>query len=267
MSGLRPLEVGEAVRFSWVVYKDRFGTLLAISLVLVGVPSLMQWLPGVGLLMSIVLLFAELLATGAFIRVAASHCVDLHPSSGDAIKEAGARYRKMLSMGVCYSLGVAAVAIVMIMIGTIILAFLAFGMLEEVSSYAEDPFSMPSGTLFRFLAWTFVMVLPAIGLAILWWVAPMAVMVEGTGGIASLIRSWRLVMPHLWRTTKVLLLSLAVVVLPFVVLYWLFPYYLAALIISVLVLPFTSVIGTVLYLDLRSRSENLDPETLAYELT
>lgn len=240
---------------------------MAISLALVGVPSLMQWLPGVGLLMSIVLLFAELLATGAFIRVAASHCVDLHPSAGEAMREAWGRYRKMLGMGVCYGLGVAAVAIVMIMIGAIILAFLAFGMLQEVSSYAEDPFAMPTGTLVRFLVWTFVMVLPAIGLAIMWWVAPMAVMVEGTGAVASLRRSWRLVVPHVWRATKVLLLSLAVVVLPFVVVYWLLPYYLAALLFSVLGLPFNAVIGTVLYLDLRSRSENLDPETLTYELT
>ena len=264
---MRPLEVREVVGFSWIVYRTRFGTLMAISLTLLSVPSLLQWLPGVGLLMSIALLLAELLATGAFILVAASHCVDLHPSAAEAIREAWGRYRRLLGMGVCYGLAVAAVAIVMIMIGTIILAFVAFEMLEQVSSYAEDPFSMPTDILVRFLVWTFVMVLPAIGLAMLWWVAPMAVVVEGMGAIASLIRSWRLVMPQVGRAIKVLLLTFAVLVVPFVVLYWLLPYNLAALVISVLGLPFTSVVGTVLYLDLRARSESLGPETLAYELT
>lgn len=267
MSGLRPLEVGEVIGFSWTVYRSRFGTLIAISLVLLTVPSLLQWLPGVGLLMSIALLLAEVLAIGAFVLVAASHCVDLHPPASEAIRQAWGRYRKLLGMGVCYGLAVGVVAIVMIMIGTIILAFVAFEMLEQVSSYAEDPFSMPTGILLRFLLWTFVMVLPAIGLAILWWVAPMAVVVEGTAAIAGLTRSWRLVLPHYWRVTKVLLLTIAVLGVPFVALYWLLPYFLAALAISVLGLPFTSVVGTVLYLDLRARSESLDPQTLTYELT
>ncbi len=240
---------------------------MAVSLALVGVPSLLQWLPGIGWFFGIVLLLTDLLAMAAFIRIAASHCVDLRFSAFESIRRAWSRFGKMVVMSLVLGLGVATVAMMMITIGSAILAGVAPGMSEELSLDADDPFATPLGTLLPFMIWTFVMVLPAIALAIMWWVAPMAVMVEGTGAISSLGRSWRLVLPHLWRTTKVFFLSAAVIVPPVVFLYWLLPYYLAVLVGGLLTLPFSSVIGTVLYLDLRARSEDLSSDILIEELT
>lgn len=264
---MRPLEVREVIRFSWTVYRSRFGALIAVSLILLAIPSLLQWLPGVGWLMSVALLLAELLAIGAFIRIAASHCADLPLSASEAIRMSGSRYGRMALMVVIYGLAVAALALVMMMIGTFILAVVAPGFAEQVSSYGDDPFAMPIGTLLPFLVWTLVMVLPALGLAIMWGVAPMGVTVEGKSAVPSLVRSWALVQPHVWRTTKVLLLSFLVVASPFFVLQWLLPFPLPVLALNVFGLPFTWVVGTVLYLDLRVRSESIDPETLTYELT
>ncbi|MXY76670.1 MAG: hypothetical protein F4Y40_06230 [Acidimicrobiia bacterium] len=267
MSGFRPLGTGEVVRFSWDLYKRRFGSLIGVSLTLLALPSLLQWLPGVGLMMSILLLFAELLAIGAFIRIVASHCVGLHFSAAEAIRMAWRQYGNMLLMVVVFALAVAAVAAVMTMIGSAILAVVAPGFAAEVSSYGDDPFSMPAETLLPFLLWTFVMVLPAICLAMTWWVAPMGLTVEGTAAIPSLVRSWKLVLPNLWRTIKVLLLALLVVALPFLVIYRILPYHWAVLLLNVFGLPFSWVVATVLYLDLRVRSEGLGPETLVHELT
>jgi len=264
--GFRPLGTGEVIRFSWDLYKRRFGSLIGVSLTLLAIPSLLQWLPGVGVMMSILLLFAELLAVGAFIRIVASHCVDLHFSAAEAIRMAWRQYGNMLLMVVVFGLAVAAVAAVMTMIGSAILAVVAPGFAQEVSSYGDDPFSMPAEILLPFLLWTFVMVLPAICLAMTWWVAPMGLTVEGTGAIPSLVRSWKLVLPNLWRTVKVLLLALLVVALPFLVMYRVLPYHWAVLLLNVFGLPFSWVVATVLYLDLRVRSENLDPEILHQEL-
>ena len=266
MPGFRPLGTGEVVRFSWDLYKRRFGSLIGVSLTLLAIPSLLQWLPGVGWTMSILLLFAELLAIGAFIRIVASHCVDLHFSAAEAIRMAWRQYGNMLLMVVVFALAVAAAAAVMTMIGSAILAVVAPGFAAEVSSYGDDPFSMPAETLLPFLVWTLVMVLPAICLAMTWWVAPMGLTVEGAGAIPSLVRSWKLVLPNLWRTIKVLLLALLVVALPFLVIYRLLPYHWAVLLLNVFGLPFSWVVATVLYLDLRVRSENLDPEVLHQEL-
>lgn len=266
MEDFRPLGPGEVIRFSWDLYKRRFGTLIGVSLTLLAIPSLLQWLPGVGWMMSILLLFAELLAIGAFIRIVASHCVDLHFSAAEAIRMAWRQYGNMLLMVVVFGLAVAAVAAVMTIIGSAILAVVAPGFAQEVSSYGNDPFSMPAETLLPFLLWTFVMVLPAICLAMTWWVAPMGLTVEGTGAIPSLVRSWKLVLPYLWRTIKVLLLALLAVALPFVFIYLVLPYHWAVLLLNVFGLPFSWVVATVLYLDLRVRTENLGPEVLHQEL-
>lgn len=265
---MRPLEVREVFTVSWRVYQRRFGTLLAVSVTLLAIPSLLQWLPGVGLLMSVALLFAQLLATGAFVRVAASDCVDLSPSATEAVQKAWSKYGKMLGVGLLSGLGVAAVAMVMTMIGAVILAVVAFDMVEQLMAFAEDPLSVPVRSFFPpFLVWTVLMLLPAIGLAILWWLGPMVVMVEGRRSIDSLIRSWRLVSPCFWRAAGVVLLTVVMIVLLFVFLDLWLPYYLAGLVVSVLGVPLINVVGTVLYLDLRTRSESLDHETLTHELT
>ncbi len=267
MQDFRPLRAGEVVGFSWSLYKQRFGALMAIGLALVGVPSLLQWLPGIGLLMTLLLLLTELLATGAFIWITASHCVDLPVSAAESVRAAWSRFGRMLGMSLIFTLGVAVVATVMIMIGAVILAVVAPGMLEQLSFYADDPFAAPAELILPFLVWTFVMVLPAIALGVAWWAAPMAVMVQGKAPVAALRRSWQLILPHYWRTIGVLLLSAAVIAPPMAVLYRLFPGFLAALLASLWSVPLASVIGTVLYLDLRARSEDLTREALIRDLT
>ena len=267
MQDFRPLGARELVGFSWSLYKRRFGPLIAVCLVLVGIPSILQWLTGVGWLMTLALLLTELLATGAFIRIIASHCVDLPISAAESIRAAWSRFGRMLGTWLIFVLGVVAVATVMIMIGTVILVIVAPGMLEQMSDFAYDPFAVPPETLLPFLAWTFVMVLPAIALAVSWWAAPMAVMVEGSRPVAGLRRSWKLILPHFGRAVGVLLLSVAVIAPPMVVLYWLLPDYLAVLLGRLWSVPLAAVVGTVLYLDLRARSEDLTHQNLVRELT
>ena len=267
MQEFRPLGVGEVISFSWSVYKRRFGPLMAISLLLVGIPSLLQWLPGMGGVMALALLLTELVASAAVIWVAAAHCVDLRSSAAESIRAAWGKFGRLLGMWLLFGLGVAVVAVVMILIGTVILAVVSPAMIERLGDYASDPMSTPPRTLFPFLIWTFVMLLPAIALAISWWAAPTAVMVEDQGPFDSLRRSWQLILPHFPRALGALLLAAAVIVPPMVVLYLVVPQYLAALLASLWSVPLTAVIGTVLYLDLRARSEHLTPETLTEELT
>lgn len=268
MGAFRPLGAGELIGFSWSVYRQRFGSLMAIGLILVGIPSLLQWLPGVGWLMTMVLLLTELLATGAFIRMIASHCVDLQIPAVESIRASWQRFGRMLGMWLIFVLGVVVTAMVMITIGAVILAVVAPEMIERLNDYADNPLaSTPPRELFPLLIWTFVMVLPALALAILWWTGPMAVMIEGAGPVAALRRSWNLVMPFFGRTVGVFLLSLLLLAPPAAVFYWLLPQYLAAMAVGLWSVPLTSVIGTVLYLDLRARSEDLTHETLTEQLS
>lgn len=266
MQEFRPLRAGEIISFSWSLYRQRFGSLLAIGVLLVGIPSLLQWLPGVGWLMTFVLLLTELVATGAFIWIVASHCGDLQVSPSEAIRAAWGRFRTLVGMWLVFGIAVLTAAVVMIMIGSVILAVVAFEQFEQFSEYSNDISTIPAGDLFLLLTWTLVMILPAIALAISWWAAPMVVMVEGRGAFDSLRRSWKLILPNYLRTVGVLLLSLAVIGPPLVALYWFLPQYLAALIGSLWTVPLTAVIGAVLYLDLRARSEHLTSEVLAEEL-
>lgn len=267
MQNFRPLRPREIIGFTFSIYRARFGTLLGISLALVGIPSLLQWVPGVGWLMTLLVALSEIVATAAFIRITAAHCVDLSVSAGDSIRAAWSRFRRLLGAWLVTALGVLMVATVMIVIGTAILAVVSPGMLEDIGKYADDPLGFDPGVLIPFLAWTLVMLLPAIGLAVLWWAAPMAVMVEGTAAFDGLRRSWRLVMARFGRTVGVLLLAVVVIAPPAMVIYWLLPAYLAAVLAGVWIVPFFSVLGTVLYLDLRARSEGLTSEVLTEELT
>jgi hypothetical protein len=129
----------------------------------------------------------------------------------------------------------------------------------------------------------FFCLLPGIWLFVSWSVTVPAVMVEHSGPLAAMGRSFRLVRPRFWQALGAVALS---AILYFAVSYIfsllgtvfsifeenpasgvsLLASTISSTISSVIVFPFIAAVITVLYFDLRVRSEGFDLEILAREL-
>lgn len=127
----------------------------------------------------------------------------------------------------------------------------------------------------------FALVVPGIILLISFGFYDAALMIERTGPMQSLGRSWRLVSGERWRIFWAGLVFLVIMLIVFgiigLVLYFLlsgllgasddFAAYLSRQIVNLLTLPLLASFSTVLYLDLRVRKEHLDQEGLAAQLS
>jgi hypothetical protein len=99
-----------------------------------------------------------------------------------------------------------------------------------------------------------------------------ALVIEGRRGTEAMARSWGLVVGHWWHafgTVVVggLLTSIvnAVITAPFGDTSW-FVQGVAAAVATVVTLPYSALVGVLLYLDLRARKENLNIERLRSDL-
>lgn len=126
-----------------------------------------------------------------------------------------------------------------------------------------------------------VLIVPGIILLISFGFYDAALMIERTGPMQSLGRSWRLVSGERWRIFLAGLVFLIIMVIVFgiigLILYFLlsgllgasenFAAYLSRQITNLLSLPLLAAFSTVVYLDLRVRKEHLDQEGLAAQLS
>lgn len=124
------------------------------------------------------------------------------------------------------------------------------------------------------------LVVPGIWLAVAWSVAIPVMLVEGTGGVKALSRSFDLVKGHWWATLgRFLVAYILVAVATSAVLFLLLVPAVAVLddtsfgalvlehaanfLLSLLATPFIAAVTTLVYFDLRVRKEGFDPAVLA----
>ena len=248
---LRPLGVGEIVDATFTVYRRRFGPMFAIAVVLVFIPFLVSLAGGcsldsagtttctspIGWLGYLAGIAGSVVAGVAAILVAAGAYADV-PSD----------WRNAMSIGIR--------RIVEIIVATIVIAVLI-------------------GIGFVLL------IVPGVFLMVSFVVVWEALIIEGTGPIESIKRSWRLVSGERWRVfgAGVLVIVLMVIfvgVVSAVIALILsaglgvsggMTGYLVQQVASLLSIPLTAALGTVIYLDLRVRKESLGTAELAAALS
>ncbi|MDE0139775.1 MAG: hypothetical protein OXM57_03825 [bacterium] len=248
---LRPLGVGEIVDATFTVYRRRFGPMLAIVLVLVFIPFLVSLVGGcsldsggtttcsspIGWLGYYAGVVGSLVAGVAAILVAAEAYADV-PSDWRSAMSAAIR------------------RIVAIIAATIVAGIL-----------------LAIGFVLLIIPGIFVLV----SLAVVW----EALIIEGIGPMESIKRSWRLVSGERWRVfgagvLVIVLMAIVVGVISAVIALILsaglgvsggMTGYLVQQVASLLSIPLTAALGTVIYLDLRVRKESLSTDELAAALS
>ena len=115
-------------------------------------------------------------------------------------------------------------------------------------------------------------IIPGIFIGVRLAVSTQALVVEGRRGTEALRRSWDLVAGHWWHSALTVLFAgliagvvNAVITSPFSAGAW-FVQGVAAAVATTVTLPFTALVGVLLYLDLRARKERLDLDTLRTDL-
>ncbi|MBW3561234.1 MAG: hypothetical protein KY437_01930 [Actinobacteria bacterium] len=127
---------------------------------------------------------------------------------------------------------------------------------------------MTIGILLGFIA----LIIPGLILLVRWYFAPTIVVVEDERGTDAIKRAWRLSSGHFWKIVGTVLLAgiLAGIVATIISLPFQGPYVIRSLgesIASVITQPFTSIVGVMLYFDMRIRKEGFDLELMARELS
>jgi hypothetical protein len=117
-----------------------------------------------------------------------------------------------------------------------------------------------------------LLIIPGIYIGIRLCVSTQALVVEGRRPTEATGRSWALVGGHWWHALGTLLVAglltfvvNALITTPFSATNW-FGQAVAAAVATVITLPYSTLVGVLLYLDLRARKEQLTLETLRAEL-
>jgi Membrane domain of glycerophosphoryl diester phosphodiesterase len=117
-----------------------------------------------------------------------------------------------------------------------------------------------------------VFIIPGIYIGVRLAVSIQAVVVEGRRGTEAMRRSWDLVGGHWWHTALTVLLAglltevvNAVITAPFNAGAWL-AQAVGAAVATTVTMPYSALVGVLLYLDLRARKERLDLDTLTTDL-
>ena len=248
---LRPLGVGEIVDATFTVYRRRFGPMFAIAVVLVFIPFLVSLAGGcsvdaagtatctspIGWLGYFAGAVGSVVAGVAAVLVAAGAYADV-PSD----------WRNAMGIGVRRTVA-------------ILLATIVAGVLMAV------------GFVLLIIPGVFVLV----SLAVVW----EALIIEGIGPMESIKRSWRLVSGERWRVFGAGLLVIVLMVIFVGVVSAVIALilsaglgvsggmtgYLVQQVVSLLSIPLSAALGTVIYLDLRVRKESLSADQLAAALS
>jgi hypothetical protein len=248
---LRPLGVGEIVDATFTLYRRRFGPMFSIALVLVFIPFLVSLLGGcsldaggtttctspIGWLGYIVGTIGSIVASVAAMLVAA-----------EAYAEVPSDWRRAMRIGVRRTVA-------------IFVAGIAAGVLIAIGFV--------------------LLIVPGVFLAVSFMAVMGALIVEGMGPIASISRSWRLVAGERWRVFGAGLLVIIIAIIVFGVasaVVWFIlssglgvsggmAGYLVQQVSTLLSIPLSAAVGTVIYLDLRVRKESLGTAELAAALS
>ena len=248
---LRPLGVGEIVDATFTVYRRRFGPMFAIALMLVFIPFLISLVGGCSLDASGTTTCTSPIGWLAYIAgsigtIVAGTAAAL--AAAEAYAGVPSDWRRATRIGLRRTLaiiGAAIVALVLVTIGFVLV------------------------------------IVPGIFLAVSLAVVSQALIIEGTGPMESIKRSWRLVAGERWRVFGAGLLVMVIAIIVFGVVsavIWLIisaglgvsgetAGYLVQQVATLLSVPLSASVGTVIYLDLRVRKESLGTAELAAALS
>ena len=248
---LRPLGVGEIVDATFTVYRRRFGPMFAIALVLVFIPFLVSLVGGcslnsaglttctspIGWLGYVAGIIGSTVATVAAVLVAAEAYADV-PSDWRRATRIGVRRTVEIILAMI-------VAGVLVVIGFVLLIIPGFFLIVSFAVFTE------------------------------------VLIIEGAGPIESIKRSWRLVAGERWRVFGAGLLVMILAVIVFGIVSAInalilssglgvsggLTGYLVQQVGTLLSVPLTAALGTVIYLDLRVRKESLSTDELSAALS
>jgi len=250
---LRPLGIGEILSTAFQLYRRHWRTLLAIAAVVVVPLTLLQYLFGdlvrtqgettrngvvvetatwavgiAGLLAALAGILMYLVLTGAITRAVAAEVAGQDPSVEQSYRFGFHRLGSVLLVSVLVGLAI---------IGGLIL-----------------------------------FIIPGIYIGIRLCVSIEALVIEGRRGTEAMGRSWGLVGGHWWHAFGTVVVGglltgivNAIITAPFGATGW-FVQAVAAAVATVVTLPYSALVGVLLYLDLRARKESLTMETLKTDL-
>src|SRR5512132_2673758 len=249
----RPLGIGEILSTAFQLYRRHWRTLLAIAAVVVVPLTLLQYLFGdlvrtqgettrngvvvetaswsvgiAGLVAALAAILMYLVLTGAITRAVAAEVVGEDPSVEQSYRFGFHRLGSVLLVSVLVGLAI---------VGGLIL-----------------------------------FIIPGIYIGIRLCVSIEALVVEGRRGTEAMGRSWGLVGGHWWHAFGTVVVGglltgivNAVITTPFNNTGW-FVQAVAAAVATVVTLPYSALVGVLLYLDLRARKESLTMEALRTDL-
>ena len=228
----RPMGIGEILSTAFQLYQRHWRTLFAIAAVVVVPFTLLQYLIGDQVrtrgeeVATGVVMF--LVLTGAITRAVAAEVAGEDPSVEQSYRFGFHRFWSVLLVSVLVGLAT---------IGGLIL-----------------------------------FIIPGIYIGVRLAVSIEALVVEGRRGTEAMGRSWELVGGHWWHAFGTLVVAglltgvvNALITAPFGNTSW-FVQAVAAAVATVVTLPYSALVGVLLYLDLRARKENLDLERLRTDL-
>jgi hypothetical protein len=248
----RPMGIGEILSTAFQLYRRHWRTLLTIAAVVVvpltllhyllgdlvrtqgettrnGVVETASWSVGIaGLLTALASILMYLVLTGAITRAVAAEVAGQDPSVEQSYRFGFHRLGSVLLVSVLVGLAI---------IGGLIL-----------------------------------LIIPGIYIGVRLAVSIEALVVEGRRGTEAMGRSWELVGGHWWHAFGTIVVGglltgivNAVITSPFGDTGW-FAQGVAAAVATVVTLPYSALVGVLLYLDLRARKERLTMETLRTDL-
>jgi len=248
----RPMGIGEILSTAFQLYQRHWRTLLAIAAVVVVPLTLLQYLIGdqvrtrgeetangvvetsswaigtAGLVAALAGLLMFLVLTGAITRAVAAEVAGEDPGVEQSYRFGFHRFWSVLLVSVLVGLATVAGLILFI--------------------------------------------IPGIYIGVRLCVSIEALVVEGRRGTQAMGRSWELVGGHWWHAFGTLVVAAlltglvnALITAPFGGTNW-FVQAVVAAVATVITLPYGTLVGVLLYLDLRARKENLTLETLRTDL-
>ena len=248
----RPMRIGEILSTGFQLYRRHWRTLLAIAAVVVVPLTLLQYL------------------------------------FGDLVRTRGETTRNGVVETASWSVGIAALlaALAGILMYLVLTGAITRAVAAEVAG--EDP-SVEQSYRFGFhrlgsvllvsvlvglaiIGGLILFIIPGIYIGIRLCVSMEALVVEGRRGTEAMGRSWALVGGHWWHAFGTLVVGglltgivNALITAPFGDTSW-FVQAVAAAVATVITLPYSVLVGVLLYLDLRARKENLNLERLRTDL-
>ena len=259
---LRPFDIGEIISATFSIGRRRYGPMLMVALVLAGIPFVLSLTGGaLGRFGDFVFRIAILVATAASVPVAAGAYADVPPDWRGAAGFGLQKLGPILAAGI--------VGGIMITSG--------FFVIITLSILTSPGSSVESLAIIGLVVW----IVPGIILLVSFNWFDAVLMIERTGPMQSLGRSWRLVSGERGR---IFLAGLVVLIIVFIILFiisiiieWIlvfllgasagFAFFLSGQIVTLLGIPLAAAFTAVVYLDLRVRKENLDKEGLTAQLS